>query len=406
MSEHRINQLGHHGDGIADGPLYVPMSLPGEIVSGTVEGQTLSDRRILVPSPDRVTAPCPHFKSCGGCALQHASDTFVAGWKEDVVRKALEAHGITTEFRPMHTSDARSRRRATFAAKRTKKGATAGFYGRGTDVVVEIPKCLLLHPDLIPGIEIARELALLGASRKAALAVTITLCQNGLDVAVAHGKPLDASLQVSLAGFCRNHSIVRLTWNDDLIAMENAPIQQFGRSSVVPPPGAFLQATKDGETALLDAVKEAVAGATRVADLFCGSGTFALPLAEQARIHAVEAEANMVDALEKGWRGSNGLKPVTVETRDLFRRPLLPDELSRFDAVVLDPPRAGASQQVAEIAKTSVPRIAYVSCNPITFAKDVAVLCEGGYSLDWVKVVDQFRWSPHVELASSLTLRD
>ncbi|MGL5009323.1 MAG: class I SAM-dependent RNA methyltransferase, partial [Paracoccaceae bacterium] len=177
--------------------------------------------------------------------------------------------------------------------------------------------------------------------------------------------------------------------------------QRFGRALVAPPPGAFLQATDDGERALLRAVGDALAGPMRkVADLFAGVGTFALPLAERAEVHAVEGDAAMTAALEKGWRGAEGLKRVSVETRDLFRRPLEPDELRGFDGVVIDPPRAGAEAQTVALAASLVPVIAAVSCNPVTFARDARVLVAAGYALDWVQVVDQFRWSSHVELVA------
>ena len=206
----------------------------------------------------------------------------------------------------------------------------AGFYGRASDVIVEISECHLLHPALMKGLDVARELALLGASRKAALAVTVTVCETGLDVAVRNGKPLDGPLRMSLANACQSLALTRLAWDDDVIAMESPPAQTFGQATVVPPPGSFLQATLDGECALLNAVKETVNGSLRIADLFSGSGTFALPLAESAAVHAVEGDAGMIDALDRGWRMARGLKPVTTEVRDLFRRPLLPDELAQL----------------------------------------------------------------------------
>lgn len=403
MTEHIIRRLGHHGDGIADGPLFVPMTLPGEIVTGEVEGQTLTDVRIVTPSADRVAAPCRHFKSCGGCSLQHASDGLVAEWKVGIVRAALEAHGLEAEFKPILTSPPKSRRRATFAARRTKKGAMAGFFGRGSDVIIEIPDCQLLHPDLMAGLGVAEEIALVGASRKATLAVTVTQSQNGLDVAVAQGKPLDGPLRQVLADLCDRKALARLSWEGEVVAMRVPPLQRFGAADVLPPPGAFLQATKHGEVSLLSAVREVVGDSVKVADLFAGCGTFALPLSKTARVHAVESEADMVAALDQGWRMATGLKPVTTEARDLYRRPLLPDELNKLDAVVLDPPRSGAERQIAELCKSGMPKIAYVSCNPVSFARDAQTLCDAGFSLDWVQVVDQFRWSAHVELAASFT---
>ena len=403
MTEHFITRLGHHGDGIAEGPLYVPISLPGEVVTGRVDGQALRDVKIVRPSDDRVSPPCRHFKSCGGCQLQHASDEFVAHWKLDVVRNALEAQGLETVLRPITTSPPQSRRRATFAAKRTKNGAMAGFHARASDVVIEVPGCQLVQPDVLAGLPIAEKLAVVGTSRKAALAVTVTSSKYGLDVAVQHGKSLDGHLRQELAQLCDQLGLARLSWDGDVIAMRNPPRQQFGKAQITPPPGAFLQATDHGEAALLAAVKEAVGDAGYVVDLFAGCGTFSLPLAETARVHAVESDAEMLSALDQGWRMAEGLKPVTTETRDLFRRPMLPDELIKAGAVVLDPPRAGAERQVAELIEAAVPRIAYVSCNPVTFARDAHTLVAAGYTLNWVQVVDQFRWSSHVELAASLT---
>ncbi|NIZ11839.1 class I SAM-dependent RNA methyltransferase [Phaeobacter sp. HF9A] len=403
-----IDRLGHQGDGIAPGPLYAPRTLPGEVISGIAEGQSLSDIRIETPSGDRVQAPCRHYKSCGGCQLQHASDDFVAEWKSDVVRNALASRGLETEFRPILTSPARSRRRATLSVKRTKKGAMAGFHGRASDIITAISDCHLLAPELMAAIPVAEDLAMIGASRKAPLAVTVTTSNMGLDVLVKNGKPLDGPLRIELAQATERHKLSRLTWDDEPIGMEQPPMQSFGPAQVCPPPGAFLQATPEGEAALVAAVQEIVGDARRVADLFAGCGTFSLPLAQRAEVHAVEGERAMMQALEQGWRKAKGLRKVTTETRDLFRNPLLPEDLNpfgaAFEAVVIDPPRAGAEAQVAELAKARVPVIAYVSCNPVSFARDAETLVAAGYRLNWVQVVDQFRWSTHTELAASLTL--
>lgn len=407
MEQVTIDRLGHQGDGIAPGPVYVPGALPGELVEGEVTGGVMAAPRILTPSENRVKPPCRHAKSCGGCALQHASDDFVAAWKVDVVRKALTAQGIEAEFRTIQTSPARSRRRATFAARRTKKGALVGFHGRASGTIVEIPDCHLLAPALLAALPVAEDLALTGASRKGALAVTATTSEAGLDIAVTGGKPLDGPLQLALAQLTERRGLARLAWDDEVIALRAGPVQRFGAAAVVPPPGAFLQATKEGEAALLAAVREIVGNARRIVDLFAGCGTFSLPLAEGAEVHAVEGDRAMTAALDTGWRGAQGLKKVTTEARDLFRRPLMPDEMAPFtapfEAAVIDPPRAGAEAQVAQLAQAKLPVIAYVSCNPVTFARDAARLIAAGYRLNWVQVVDQFRWSSHVELAGSFT---
>ncbi|MGH1464019.1 MAG: class I SAM-dependent RNA methyltransferase [Cognatishimia sp.] len=397
MTQIKINRLGLHGDGIADGPVFVPLALPGEMVQGDVEGNKLANMRVLSPSEDRVKAPCRHFKSCGGCSLQHASDAFVANFKVDVVQNALAAQGISTEFRPIETSPVQSRRRAVISARRTKKGAMAGFHMRASDVICEIPDCQLLHPDLMSALGIAERLAIVGASRKGALSVTATLSAEGLDISVTGGKALDASFIAELGQLAHELRIARLTWDGESVATRVPPWQNFGAAQVTPPPGAFLQATKEGEAALLQAVQDIVGDAGKLVDLFAGCGTFSLPLAAKASVHAVEGEHDMLQALDQGWRRAQGLKHVSTETRDLFRNPFIAVDL-RFDAVVIDPPRAGAEAQCHELAKSDVPTIAFVSCNPVTFARDAAILIAGGYHLHWVQVVDQFRWSSHIEM--------
>ena len=404
MTRHEIIRLGQQGDGIADGPVYAPLTLPGEIVTGVLDGNRLTDIRIETPSSDRVSAPCRHFRSCGGCQLQHASDDFLATWKTDVVATALAAHGIEAAFLPIRTSPPQSRRRASFAARRTKKGAMAGFHAKGSDVVVEIPDCQLLHPDLMAALPVAQALAIAGASRKNGISVAATVTDGGLDLAVSEGKPLDGPLRIELAHLAEAHDLARLAWGDEVIATRRPPEQIFGSTRVQPPPGSFLQATAEGQAALLSEVARITDGARRIVDLFAGCGTFSLPLAVRSEVHAVEGDGAMIGALDAGWRKTQGLKQVTHEVRDLFRQPLLPDELARFDAAVIDPPRAGAPAQIAELCQTGIPRIAYVSCNPTSFARDAAMLIAAGYALGPVTVVDQFRWSTHVELVAEFSI--
>jgi len=397
-----IQRLGHHGDGIAEGPVFVPLSLPGEEVSGTREGDRLTDTRILRPSEHRVAAPCAHFKSCGGCSLQHASDGFVADWKTEVIRTALAAHDIAAPLRPIATSPPMSRRRAVLSGRRTKKGALVGFHARKSDTIIALNECHLLAPELFACLPALAEITKLGGSRSATLSFALTLTETGIDCHVRGGKPLDPSLQMALPQF--RDRFARLTWEDEVVYMETAPVLRFGQTAITPPAGAFLQATAHGEAALRGAVAEAIAGATQVVDLFAGCGTFSLPLAEAVPVHAVEGEAALLAALDHAKRFSTGLKAVTTETRDLFRNPLDAEDLKRFDGVVTDPPRAGAEAQTAALAQAQVPRIAAVSCNPVTFARDAALLIAAGYRLNWVQPVDQFRWSSHVELAASFSI--
>ena len=401
-----ISRLGHLGDGIAEGPagpLYIPGMLPGEEIEGTLQGDRLEEVRIVTPSVDRVRPPCSHAKSCGGCLMQHARDGLVEGWKRGIVEGALAGQGLSAPMRGVATSPARSRRRAVLSGRRTKGGALIGFHARASQLIIPVPNCKLLHPDLMAAMPALEALVIAGGSRTAELDLMVTASLAGADVVVTGGKPLDTALQLDLAQIVEAHGLARLTWGDEVVALRAPPMQRMGRALVVPPPGAFLQATAEGEAALLDAVRDAVGDAARIVDLFAGCGTFALPLAEQADLRAYEGDAAMIAALDRGWRQAPGLHRLTAEARDLFRRPLEPDEFKGVEAVVIDPPRAGAEAQCATLARSQVPVIAMVSCNPVTFARDARALVSAGYRLDWVQVVDQFRWSAHVELAARLS---
>jgi len=400
MTEVKIKRLGHLGDGIADGPVYVPSALPGEIVTGTLDGEHLRHPKIVTPSENRIKPPCAHAKSCGGCQLQHVSDAFVSAWKRGVVRQALVAQGIAIDLNAPIASPAKSRRRATFSVRRTKKGALAGFHMKGSDTIIAVPNCQLVHPDLTAALPLVEALGVLGASRKGELSVLIARTDTGLDVSVTGGKEMDLTLNQAIADLARTYDLTRVAWDDEIILQRRTPTLKLGNAEVTPPPGAFLQATKDGEMALIEYVKQALSKPKKVLDLFAGCGTFALPLAEDASVHAVEGDKPMTKALDHAWRNAVGLKKITHENRDLFRNPLIPEELNKYDAVVIDPPRAGASAQIAELAKSTVSRIAHVSCNPTTFARDTATLIRGGYDLEWVQVIDQFKWSTHVELVA------
>lgn len=279
-----------------------------------------------------------------------------------------------------------------------------GFHARASDSVTAIPDCRLLDPRLIAAVPAMAAITQAGGSRKGELALALTVLEPGLDLAVRGGKPLDPGLRTDLAGIAAGAGIARLTWEGETVYQAASPWAQMGAARVSPPPGAFLQATPQAEAAMVAAMRAALGDARRVADLFAGCGTFALPLAEGAEVHAVEGEGAMLAALDAGWRGAPGLKRVTTEARDLFRRPLLAGELSGFDAVVIDPPRAGAEAQFSQIAQAGVPVVGAVSCNPVTFARDARLLAAAGYRIDWVQVIDQFRWSPHVELAARLSL--
>lgn len=400
MTEFEIRALGRQGDGIAEGPVFVPRALPGEIVSGTLQGDRLTDLRVLEPVSERVTPPCKHFKTCGGCQMQHASDMLVANWKREIVETVLAVVGLKPLIRSVQTSPTHSRRRATFSARRTKSGAMAGFHGRASGSIVDVQVCPLITAGLAKGLDVARALAVAGASRKTEMSVQCTEVAGGLDVVVTGGKPLDHQLETVLPSIALDNGIVRLIWDGALVAQSEPPLHRIGKANVMLPPGAFLQATAHGELALQDAVLAATQGAFHMADLFAGCGTFALRLAERGPVMAVEGDKPMTRALQDAANHGGLTHPIKALTRDLFNDPLMVAELAKFDGVVLDPPRAGASAQVTELANSTVPVISYVSCDPASFARDAKILTDGGYVLDWVQVVDQFRWSPHTELAA------
>lgn len=403
MQELTITRLGLKGDGITEENIFVPFTLPGEKVSGDVQNGHLSNVTRLTDSPSRIAPVCPHFGTCGGCTLQHASDAFLADWKADTIRRALSAQGLEATFRPIDTSPPASRRRAVFSAKRTKKTTQVGFHKRGSAEIFELKECHLLAPGIMEALPACHALAGLGASRKAEIKISVTASNVGPDLDVRDAKELDGPLRARLASLAAEHNLSRLGWNGEQVVDRKRPTHAMGKAQVLPPLGAFLQATPQGQAALVAAMQEAVGKAKRVVDLFAGCGTFALPLAEQAEVHAVEGQADMLQALDAAWRFTSGLKTVTTEVRDLFSRPLVPLDLRKFDAVVIDPPRAGAKAQMAEIVASDIKLVAAVSCNPVSFARDAKVLIDGGFTLDWVQPVDQFRWSGHVELAAKFS---
>ena len=395
-----IDRLGHLGHGIASGPIYVPGTLPGEVVEGTPDGDRLLDPKIVTPSKERVKPPCRHARACGGCQLQHASDAFVASWKQDVVVNALAGQGLNADFLPLVTSPPNSRRRATLSARRTKSGVLIGFHARASDSIAEIPDCQLLHPGILAAFPGLQALVMAGGSRTTELSLQVTLTRGGPDVVVTGGKPLDSALRMDLARLVEAHSFSRLTWDNEAVALRDRPALTMGHATVVPPPGAFLQATAEGEAALLAAIKRALGPQKRVVDLFSGVGTFTLPLAEAMEVHAVEGDGAMTKALDLAARNTPNLHRISHETRDLFRRPLEPDELLTFTGAVIDPPRAGAEAQTATLAASKIQVIVAVSCNPVTFARDAKALTDKGYRLTSVQVIDQFRWSTHIELVA------
>ncbi len=397
-----IERLGHAGDGIADGPIFVPRTLPGEVVNGDVIGGRMDAPRIVTPSADRIRPKCPAYQRCGGCALHHAAPDFVQNWKGAVVRQALSAHGVKAPIRQFHSSPPNSRRRAKLTGRRTKKGATVGFFAPRSDVLHDISGCLTLSPAITEKIPALQAFTSDFGSRRGVLQFWVLETAAGLDVAV-DGLDADPGQFEAFAHWAQTHQIARLTIQDETVVTLQMPSLRFGNVIVAPPPRGFTQATAQAELFLQNAVRDAVGPSTQILDLFAGLGTLGLPLATQAAVHAVEGDAGLLSAIDTGMRHATGVKPVRTEKRDLFKSPIPANEMADYDAVIVDPPRAGASAQVAQIAQSQVPVVAMVSCNPITFAADAAVLCSAGFELDWIDVVDQFRWSTHIEVAAKFS---
>lgn len=385
MSE-LVVRIAARGDGVTESGRHVPFGVPGD---------ALLDDGALAPGPHHQEPPCRHFPECGGCQLQHVDDVAYRGYLVSRVETALAQHDLVTEIQEPHLSPPNSRRRASLRALKGGKSAVIGFNAAKSHRIVDMRENHILRPELVKLLAPLRELlgGLLQPRRTAE--VQMTVVDQGVDVSLKGVEPDGLAAMEALTAFCESQRLARLSIDQGFGAetiYEPTPAT-VGLSGVPVafPVGGFLQATADGEEALVNDVKDAVGEAARIADLFAGLGTFAL-VARAA--YAAEASRDAAAALKRA------APDMTVEHRDLYRRPLARDELSVFDAVVLDPPRAGAEEQVAALSASPVRRIAYVSCNPATFARDAKMLVDGGYKLDWIRPVGQFRWSTHIELAA------
>ena len=389
MSE-PIVRIAARGDGVTASGNHVAFAVPGDI---------LLDNGTLQPGPGHQVQPCRHFPHCGGCQLQHLTDAAYADYCASRIIGALAQHGIETAVRPTYLSPPRTRRRAALRALRVGGGVQLGFNEAGTNRIIDLRECHILGSRLFALLAPLRNLLATILPHRRSGEVQLTLLDQGVDVGLKGVSVEGYEAAEGLNDFAELHKLARLTIDDGVgpeTRFEPQPVTISLSGRAVPfPSGAFLQATADGEAVLVNAVLEAVSGATRPIDLFAGLGTFALAL--DGRVTAAEAARDAILLLKSAAPG------IEIQHRDLYRRPIDRNELAAFDAVILDPPRSGAQDQVREIAASPVPRIAYVSCNPATFARDAELLVAGGYRLDWVRPVGQFRWSTHVELASAFS---
>ncbi len=400
-----ITSLGHKGDGIAqteNGPVHIPYALPGEIVRIEGTGNRVRLLSVEEPSPHRTTPVCKHFGSCGGCLLQHLSADTYLDFKHSLITSALRSRGLDLPVSPVSAIAARTRRRTVMTALRAGKRVVLGFYERKGRTVIDIDECPILRSGITDAFPVIRQLCEIALAKKGALKLTILETVTGLDVAMTGLGKNAERLYPKLAQLIVGSAICRLTADGETVIQIAEPVLDMNGVKALPVAGGFTQAAAEAERQLASHVLAACRGAGRVADLFAGIGTFSLRLAKECHVHAVEGDRAALAALTKAARTQAHLKPVSVEARDLFYRPLLPEDLKNFDAIVFDPPRAGAQSQTEQIALSSVPLVVAVSCNPATFARDLRTLIDGGYEAEAIHPVDQFLFSPHIEAVAVL----
>ena len=386
-----IVRIAARGDGVTATGRHVPFGVPGD---------ALLDDGALAPGPHHQQPPCRHFPECGGCQLQHADDEAYRGYLVSRIENALAQHGLATEIRKPHLSPPKSRRRAALRAMRVRQGVVIGFNAAKSHRIVDMRECHILRPELFALVDPLRRLIAPLLTERRSVEVHFTLVDQGVDL-LLNGIAAEGLEAIErLTSFAQGQRLARLSIDQGLgpetIYEPQPATVTLSGIPVAFPVGAFLQATEDGEAALIEVVREATRGADRVADLFAGIGTFALAV---RAAYAAEASRDAAGTLAAAAR------TIKVDHRDLYRQPLDPREFSSLDAVIIDPPRAGAAEQIAQLASSAVKRIAYVSCNPATFARDAKVLVDAGYSLGWVRPVGQFRWSTHVELVALFSLK-
>lgn len=412
-----VTALGGRGDGIAEHrgtAVFLPLTVPGDrvrVALGERRGEGIAGEalELLASGPDRAEPPCPHFGACGGCQVQHLRPEAYAAWKADLAAQALARRGLDTAvLTPLAALPPAGRRRAVFAARRGRSAVFLGFNERLSHRIVDLETCLVVRPEIAALLPRLRPVLAEVMAESEAMDVAVTLLEDGLDLVLAAAREPDLAARERLAAFAEAEDLARLSWRRgadgpaEPVAHRRPGIVRFGGVPVVVPPGGFLQASAEGEAVLVRLVTAAVGEAARVADLFAGCGTFTFPLATSGtaarRVRAVDGDLAAFAALNRAARQAGLGERVTASARDLAHDPLTPAELAEYDAVVFDPPRAGAREQAAALAASAVPVVVGISCNPASFARDARMLVDGGYRLERVTPVDQFLWSPHLEL--------
>ena len=401
-----IARLGAQGDGVADtpsGPVFVPYVLPGERVQAELRGDRARLVAVLSPSLNRIAPVCRHFTHCGGCALQHVERGTYLAWKRESVAAAFAARGITAPVGHVVTVGLGARRRATFSARRTGRAIVLGFFEARGHEIVDLQECPVTASAIVRALPGLKRLVEPLVTQKFPVRLTVTLAANGLDVALEDVPgELAPEVRERVAREAAAAKLARVTIAGDTLYQSTVPAVRFGDANVVLPARAFLQAAPAAEAEMVRLVTGAVGTAKRVADLFCGLGTFTFPLAKRAGVLAVDGDKQAIAALQSAAKRAPGLKPIETKVRDLFREPLSGKELEGFDAVIFDPPRAGAAAQAAALAASKVETVVAVSCNPATLARDARILIDVGFKLEAVTPIDQFLFSPHIEAVAVL----
>ena len=399
-----IEAVGGEGDGLASGPAFVPFTLPGERVLAAGQGERRELIEVVEASPQRVEPPCPHFGTCGGCALQHWAHAPYLAWKVERLAATLARQRIEPQILAPFAAAPGTRRRVALHARRGgREAARLGYKARKSWDLVDIAVCPISAPAIQAAIPALKRLAApLFEHPKSAPTLHVTLTSSGLDVDISgverKSGGLSADARVQLAERAAEADFARVTLDGEVAYLASQPQVRLGPAVVSLPSGGFLQATTQAEEAMAAFVVAEAAGAARIADLYCGVGTFTFRLAQIGQVHAADFAPEAIRALTGALASAPGLHGVTAEARDLVRRPVLAEELKKTEVAVFDPPRAGAAEQTAELARSSVARVIGVSCNPATFARDARTLIDAGFTLERVLPVDQFLWSPHIEL--------
>ncbi|MEP3196966.1 MAG: TRAM domain-containing protein [Lentilitoribacter sp.] len=402
-----IDHVGARGDGIAktdNGPVFIPFALKGETVSVDLDKSRGVITELKSKSPDRVDPACQHFQKCGGCVAQHMSDESYQSWKLDIAQQALDKSSIKHKIDQFKACSQGERRRVVLTAERSNEETKIGYLQAGSHDLIAIHECPVAHPQIVEHLDLFRDIAQIITPHYKTSQLTILLCENGFDIAVEASFSLkDATIHAVSQKATSTKAIKRLAFNGEVLVEIEPTVLTFGDTLIQVPSGSFVQASKRAELEMVELVTKHLKSCKKVVDLFSGSGTFTFPLAQKSAVHAVETSGPALNSIDRGFRSRQGLKPISTERRDLFRSPFVREDLKPYQGVIFDPPRAGAEAQSKQLARAlNIKKVAAVSCNPVSLARDLELLVKGGFKIKSITAIDQFLWSTHVEMVALL----